>query len=241
MSISSAHSNSNIKSLDITPIPDVQAATATDKAVTCAVSGLASPGWFTWEQGGVSLTSDNTNYLITSDSTLSNNEQKSILTVTVVGMTGLSTTSTFACVFESSVEPTSPVGEEIFIFSKLTYSKLFTVKLSPYYHNFNLGYPIILPLSSYNYFATYPHTLPLSSCHYFVTYPHILPLSSYHYFVTYPHITTKFILLLYLPIYVKRIFSLFSSCDVSFATHDSKFSVVISKVNLREATIILEQ
>ena len=135
MSISLAHSNSNLKPLDITPVLDVKAATATDKAVTCTVTGLTSPGWFTWEQGGVSLTSDNTNYVITSDSTLSNNEQKSVLTVTVAGMTGLPTISTFACVFESSDEPTSPVGEEIFTFSKLTYGKLFTVILNPYYHN----------------------------------------------------------------------------------------------------------
>ena len=240
MSISSAHSNLSIKSLDITPIPDVQAVTATDKTVTCAVTGLTSPGWFTWEQGGVSLTSDNTNYAITSDSTLSNNEQKSILTVTVVGMTGLSTTSTFACVFESRDEPTSPVGEEIFTFSKLTYGKLFTVKLSPYYHNFNLGFPMILQLSSYHHFTTYPHILPLSLHNHFATTTIILPLSLHNHFATCPHITTKFILLLYLPIYVKRISCLFSSCDVSFATHDSKFSVVISKVNLREATIILD-
>ena len=141
-------SEHEFKLLDITPIPDVQAATATDKAVTCTVTGLVtSPGWFTWEQGGVSLTSDNTNYVITSDSTLSNNEQKSVLTVTVAGMTGLSSTSTFTCVFESSEEPTSPVGEEFFTFSKLTYGKFFTVILNKYYHNLNLGYPIILPLS----------------------------------------------------------------------------------------------
>ena len=123
--LSAPHLNTYQKLSDIIPIPDVQAATATDKAVTCTVTGLTSPGWLSWEQSGVSLTSDNTNYVINSDNTLSNNEQESVLTVTVAGMTGLSTISTFTCVFSRGEEITSPVGEESFTFSKLTYSKYY--------------------------------------------------------------------------------------------------------------------
>ena len=113
----------NLKLIDFIPIPDVQATTATDKAVTCTATGLTSPGWLSWKKNGVTLTSDNTNYVITSDSTLSNNEQKSVLTVTVAGMTGLPSSIILVCVFESSEEPASPEGINPFTFSKLTYSK----------------------------------------------------------------------------------------------------------------------
>ena len=108
---------------EITPIPDIQTATVADRDVTCTVTALTSPGTFSWKQDGSAIISDSTNYIIKSDSTLSSNEQKSVLIVTVGGMTGLSLTSTFTCIFTSGEIPTSPVGEESFDFKKLTYSK----------------------------------------------------------------------------------------------------------------------
>ena len=108
----------------MTTMADITTATALDEVITCTVTGLTTPGTFVWKQALTDINSDDTNFDVNSDSTLTNFEQKSVLTIKPGGFIILtSTTTTFTCEFTSGEDSTSPKGEETFSLTKLAYGK----------------------------------------------------------------------------------------------------------------------